>query len=76
VRAGIDKLRTFEVHVNPQSTNLIQEYYNYAYRSGTDKPIDDYNHLMDALRYALSKDKGSGRKYVVLGAQKSSAEVD
>ena len=76
VRAGIDKLRTFEVHVHPQSTNLIQEYYNYAYRSGTDKPIDDYNHLMDALRYALSKDKGSGRKYVVLGAQKSSAEVD
>ena len=62
VRAGIDKLRTFEVHVHPESSNLIQEYYNYAYRGGTDKPIDDYNHLMDALRYALSRDKGSTRK--------------
>lgn len=76
IRAGIDKLRSFEVHVNPQSTNLIQEYYNYAWRPGTDKPIDDYNHLMDALRYALSKDKGNTRKYVVMGAQKSSAEID
>jgi phage terminase large subunit len=76
VRAGIDKLRTFEVHVHPESTNLIQEYYNYAYRGGTDKPIDDYNHLMDALRYALSRDKGSSRKYVVMGRQIPSAEID
>ena len=76
VRAGIDKLRTFEVHVHPESSNLIQEYYNYAYRGGTDKPIDDYNHLMDALRYALSRDKGSTRKYVVMGRQNTSAEVD
>lgn len=76
VRAGIDKLRTFEVHVHPESTNLIQEYYNYAYRTGTDKPVDDYNHLMDALRYALSRDKGNTRKYVVMGAQKSPAEID
>jgi phage terminase large subunit len=67
IRAGIDKLRTFEVHVDPQSSNLINEYYNYAWRAGTDKPVDDYNHLMDALRYALSKDKGSARKYAVVG---------
>jgi phage terminase large subunit len=76
VRAGIDKLRTFEVHVHPESSNLIQEYYNYAYRGGTDKPIDDYNHLMDALRYALSRDKGSTRKYVVMGRQISPADID
>ena len=76
VRAGIDKLRTFEVHVHPESSNMIQEYYNYAYRSGTDKPIDDYNHLMDALRYALSRDKGTTRKYVVMGRQISPADID
>jgi phage terminase large subunit len=75
VRAGIDKLRTFEVHVHPESSNLIQEYYNYAYRGGTDKPIDDYNHLMDALRYALSRDKGSSRKYVVMGSQRPQEEI-
>ena len=76
VRAGIDKLRTFEVHVHPESSNLILEYYNYAYRGGTDKPFDDYNHLMDALRYALSRDKGSTRKYVVMGRQISPADID
>lgn len=70
IRAGIDKLRTFEVHCHPESTNLIQEYYNYAYRTNTDKPIDDFNHLMDALRYALSKDKGQARKYAVMGSNK------
>jgi phage terminase large subunit len=75
IRSGIDKLRTFEVHVDPQSSNLINEYYNYAWRAGTDKPVDDYNHLMDALRYALSKDKGSARKYVVMGAQRPQEEI-
>ena len=55
IRAGINKVREFEVHCNPASVNLIEEYQFYAYKSGTDKPIDDHNHLMDALRYALSK---------------------
>jgi phage terminase large subunit len=77
VRAGIQKLRDFKVFVHPESENLIHEYYNYAYRAGTDKPIDADNHLMDALRYALSKDKGQTRKYVVMGRQQiSSAEID
>jgi hypothetical protein len=35
------------------SFNLRLEYDNYYYREGTDKPIDDYNHIMDALRYAV-----------------------
>jgi phage terminase large subunit len=75
VRSGIDKLRTFEVHANPESTNLILEYQNYSWRANTDKPIDDYNHLLDALRYALSKDKGTARKYVVMGAQRPAEEI-
>ena len=55
IRAGINKLKEFEIHANPASKNLLNEYQFYSYKPGTDKPIDDYNHLMDALRYALSK---------------------
>jgi phage terminase large subunit len=77
VRAGIDRVRTFQVYVHPESTNLIQEYYNYAYRSGTDKPIDDWNHAMDSLRYAVLMLKAEGKKYGVWsGRQTPSAEFN
>ena len=75
VRAGIDKVRTYEVFVHPDSSNLIEEYYQYAYRSGTDKPIDAYNHAMDSLRYAVLMLKADGPKYGVFSGRKvSSAE--
>lgn len=68
VRSGIDRLRSFQVYCSPTSENLIHEYYNYAYRPGTGQPIDADNHLMDALRYALSYDKPTGvSKYAVVG---------
>lgn len=67
VRAGIDNIKTYEVNVNPESKNLIEEYYQYSYRSGTDKPIDAYNHLHDALRYAMSSDKGETPQYAFVG---------
>jgi phage terminase large subunit len=59
IRAGIQKIRDFTVHANPHSQNLKDEYMGYVYREGTDKPIDDKNHLMDALRYALSTHKNA-----------------
>jgi phage terminase large subunit len=67
VRAGIDRLRSYNVFVHPGSENMIQEYYNYAYRTGTDKPIDDYNHLMDALRYGVMALHQEGSRYAVTG---------
>jgi phage terminase large subunit len=57
IRAGIQKIKEFEVHANPASKNLLTEYEYYVYKTGTDKPNDAYNHLCDALRYALSKHK-------------------
>jgi phage terminase large subunit len=53
IRAGIDTISSYEVHADAMSFNLRLEYDNYYYREGTDKPIDDYNHIMDALRYAV-----------------------
>ncbi len=75
VRAGIDKIRTFKVHVSPKSENLIEEYYQYSYRSGTDKPIDSWNHCLDSLRYAVLMLKADGPKYgVYSGRQTPSVE--
>jgi len=64
VRAGIDRVRTYEVFADPESPNLIDEYYNYVYREGTDKPVDSWNHLMDALRYACETLR-EGPRYLV-----------
>jgi len=71
IRAGIDKIRTYEVFCSPSSSNLIEEYHQYAYRTGTDKPIDDYNHGIDAFRYAVSALK-EGSRYAVIGSLKKS----
>jgi phage terminase large subunit len=65
VRFGIDKIKAFTIHVHPQSKNLVEEYNYYSWRPGTDQPIDRFNHLMDALRYALSIDKPADLKIMV-----------
>jgi len=74
IRAGIDRILTFEVCANPTSKNLIEEYYNYSYRTGTGKPIDAYNHLMDSFRYAMSGAKDDGPKYAVYGGRRTREE--
>jgi len=53
VRAGIDTIRSYQVHADPMSFNLRLEYDNYSYRTGTDTPADEFNHLLDSLRYAV-----------------------
>ena len=54
VRNGISKLLSKEVYVHPSSKNIWNEYENYRWLQGINKPIDEYNHCMDAIRYALS----------------------
>jgi phage terminase large subunit len=73
INAGIDRIRSHSVYCCPESQNLIEEYHQYSYRKGTDKPIDNYNHLMDAFRYALSHDQPQTEtKYAVVGRSKFS----
>ena len=58
IKAGIQKLQDYKIYVHPSCTNTIVELSNYVWQ--TDKetnkpstdPIEEYNHLMDALRYA------------------------
>lgn len=68
IRKGIDQIKSLEVYVHPNSKNLLDEYSQYSWKQGTEKPIDMYNHAIDAIRYALSAEKRgvyafkSGRK--------------
>ncbi len=58
VNQGIDYIQDQRVSVTKRSLNLIKEYRNYMYvidKNGkiTNKPIDLWNHAMDAIRYGL-----------------------
>lgn len=61
VRAGIQKLQDYKIFVHPRCSNTLVEFNNYIWEidkdtgKATNKPIDDYNHLLDALRYATEK---------------------
>ena len=54
---GIKKINEYKIIVHPNCENTIIELSNYVWDSKNgitlDKPIDDYCHLMDALRYSL-----------------------
>ena len=60
VRAGIQKLQDYKIIIHPSCFNFIIEINNYVWDVDKDgkvlnDPIDDYNHLMDALRYGTEK---------------------
>ena len=56
---GIDFIRGFKIIVHPRCVNFLTEISNYSYEKDKitgetiNKPIDYFNHLMDAMRYAL-----------------------
>lgn len=57
---GIQWIQDLEIIVHPRCVNFLTEISNYTW--DTDRfgkklnvPIDDFNHLMDALRYAVER---------------------
>lgn len=77
IRHGIDAIRSYQVFADPSSSNLRDEYENYVYREGTDKPIDGYNHLLDAVRYAVGTKMKIGMRtgYSVMTRAKSEFDL-
>lgn len=56
IQAGIDKIKDMEFFVTERSYNLITELRKYVWDKDKDgnyinEPVDEYNHLMDAIRY-------------------------
>lgn len=58
IKNGIQWIQDLEIIIHPKCVNFITEISNYTWdadKFGTklNVPIDDFNHLMDAMRYAL-----------------------
>ena len=71
IKNGIDTLKRYKINITEDSLNTIKEFKNYAYKKDFKKdkwesePMDDYNHVVDPLRYiAQRKFKQNGIKLV------------
>lgn len=69
IRAGISLIQDYKIIVHPRCVNFLTEISNYTWDKDKfdniiNKPIDDFNHLMDAMRYAI--EEFDGRKGVRL----------
>ncbi|MED4979385.1 PBSX family phage terminase large subunit [Geobacillus stearothermophilus] len=58
VMHGIQFIQNYKIIIHPKCVHFIEEINNYVYakdREGNtlNKPIDEFNHLMDAMRYAM-----------------------
>lgn len=58
IKNGIDFIQDYEIIIHPRCVNFITEISNYQwdkdeFNNKLNKPIDYFNHLMDAMRYAL-----------------------
>lgn len=69
INNGIQFIQDFEIIIHPRCVNFLTEISNYTW--DTDKfgaklnrPIDDFNHLMDAMRYALEKFIAKGGRWM------------
>lgn len=59
INNGIQYIQDYQIIVHPRCVNFLTEINNYTWDSDKfgdriNVPIDDFNHLMDALRYAVS----------------------
>lgn len=57
---GIQYIQGLTIYIHPRCVNFTTEIQNYTFDkdkfgNSINQPIDDFNHLMDAMRYALEK---------------------
>ena len=68
INNGIDFIQDYKIFIHPRCTNFLTEIGNYTWDTDTktgkklNRPIDDFNHLMDAMRYAILSSKGGAAK--------------
>lgn len=60
VQNGIQWVQDLEIIIHPRCVHFLTEISNYTwdrdkFGNKLNVPIDDFNHLMDAMRYALEK---------------------
>ena len=67
VRFGLEYLKEYSIYVHPRCVHTIEEMETYTYKQDKEgnwlnEPIDNNNHIIDALRYAMERYHGKGKK--------------
>ena len=60
INNGIQWIQDLEIIIHPRCSSFLTEISNYTWKvdkfnKKLNEPIDDFNHLMDAMRYALEE---------------------
>lgn len=60
INLGVQFIQDFEIIIHPLCVNFLTEISNYTWAKDKfgntiNTPVDDFNHLMDAMRYALEQ---------------------
>lgn len=64
---GISFMQQFEIIIDDRCVKTIEEFENYTYQKDKttneyiNKPVDSYNHCVDAIRYAVEEINGQAR---------------
>lgn len=67
VNAGIQKMKEYKLYVTKRSQNVRKEFKNYTYEQDKEghwlnKPIDAFNHSIDAIRYVIMMEVMGGER--------------
>ena len=79
IRAGIKELQSYNIYACESSLDLWDELEQYHWqldgdKNPTDQPIDDHNHLMDAMRYGVMNYKKRQGASLVIGSGNNEIE--
>ena len=70
INSGIDFLQDYEIILNAHLVEFKVEFDNYSWaidkktNKPTNKPVDDFNHFIDSLRYSTEKFQGKKTREV------------
>jgi len=53
ILSGIALMQDYELVVDAESTGIIKEINNYVWHERNAKPVEKFNHYVDAIRYSL-----------------------
>ena len=51
--SGIALVQDYNIIVDPGSKNIIKELNHYVWHNKNERPVDKWNHTLDAIRYGL-----------------------
>jgi len=53
ILSGIALVQDYNIIVDPGSKNIIKELNHYVWHNKNERPVDKWNHTLDAIRYGL-----------------------